>query len=364
MTKAAPHSLSPCCSATALFDDPGEISPATAAPSATGEASDLCDASCKCGVPRTLKPHGADGPMAHGPSAPIFPMREPGEMRRRSVARLRAEIRALEGNRTQWCAGAGLRGQDGCLQSGLASSPGRARFEPWTLGEAAFDDCLPGGCLDPAGLIELKPASHGDWPAAVRFAACLAMRRQCALAAHRQAPAPLLWCATSHFLAEHGKPYGPGLSDLGLAPETLILVDVAREADVLWALEESVRSKTLSVAMGLLKGVALTPSRRLGLAASAGETPVVLLTSPSSPPALSAPLRLRLQSAPSGPHPFDARAPGATRIRLTLERCKGAPAMVEARSFDLEWCNVTYRFRMAADVVDRAFRATQSGQRA
>jgi protein ImuA len=223
---------------------------------------------------------------------------------------------------------------------------------------------LPGGCFDPAGLIELKPESHGDWPVTLMFAACLAIRRQRFASDHRKSPAPVLWCTTSHFRAEHGGLYGPGLIHLGLSPETLILVDAPREADALWAIEEGMRSKTLSLVIGLIKEAGLTPSRRLGLAASAGETPALLLTSPSSPPAPSAPLRLRLQRLPAAPDVLNVRAPGTTRLRLTLERCRGAPAMVEGRVFDLEWCDVTYRFRMAADVADRASRAPQAGQRA
>jgi hypothetical protein len=245
----------------------------------------------------------------------------------------------------------------------FATSPAAVR-EVWTLGEATFDACLPGGCLDPAGLIELKPMSHGDWPVTLMFAACLAVRRQRVASAYRKASAPVLWCTTSHFRAEHGGLYGPGLMDLGLSPETLVLVDASRETDALWAIEEGLRSKTLSLVVGLIKEAGLTPSRRLGLATSASETPALLLTSPSGPSAPSAALRLRLQRAPAPSHPLDARAPGAARLRLTLERCRGAPAMVEERTFDLEWCDVTYRFRMAADVADRAYRAPQAGQRA
>lgn len=355
---------------------------AAATPSAVDEAPDQYDASCKRCVPRTPMPHGADAPDPQAASAPPLRSLDPKE-RRRLLARLRAEVRALEGNVTGWLAEPAARPDEPSPVPQSMEAAGHARAVPcqprpsvaasfsstvapgvWTLGEAAFDACLPGGRLDPAGLIELKPRSHGDWPVVLTFAACLAMRRQLAAGVSRKAAAPILWCATSHCRAEHGWLYGPGLVGLGLSPESLVLVEAAREADALWALEEGVRSKALSLAIGLLKEVGLTPSRRLGLAASAGETPALLLTLPSSPPAPSASLRLRLQRAPAGPHPLDARAPGVVRLRLTLERCRGAPAMVEARSFDLEWCDVTYRFRMAAAVADRAYRAPQAGQRA
>jgi protein ImuA len=223
------------------------------------------------------------------------------------------------------------------------------------------------------GLVELKPAGHDDWPATLAFAACLAKRRQLGVletqgeqeAAGRSASVkPILWCMTPRFAAEHGGLYGAGLAELGLSPCDAILVDAPREANALWALEEGLRSKTLSLAIGLMKEVALTPSRRLGLAAAAGLTPGLLLTLPSSPPAPSASLRLRLRRLSSAPHPFDPRAPGASRVRLTMERCRGASPASEALSFDLEWCDVTYRFRMAAQVADRSFAASSARQRA
>jgi protein ImuA len=297
------------------------------------------------------------------------------------LAGLRAKVRALEGNVASWSPEIFSTDAPSPLAHDKANSghPLRAsRYRQavvappvcpsatgaWTLGEASFDACLPDGCLDPAGLIELKPVSHGDWPVTLMFAACLAIRRQRVASDHRKTSAAVLWCATSHFRAEHGGLYGPGLIHLGLSPEALILVDAPRETDALWTIEEGVRSKTLSLVVGFVKEAGLTPSRRLGLATSAGETPALLLTSPSSPPAPSAPLRFRLQRLPAGPDVLNVRAPGTARLRLTLERCRGAPAIVEGRAFDLEWCDVTYRFRMAADVADRASRAPQAGQRA
>jgi protein ImuA len=307
----------------------------------------------------------------------------PQEERQKVLDRLRAEVRRLEGESAH-----SLTMPPSC-QSSLGSGaempgplPGESLHAPsnipapsfspsasagaWTLGEAAFDARLPGGCLDPASLIELKPGDHGDWPATLAFAACLVVRRlDAGRAGARQRPArPVLWCSTLPLVAEHGHLHGHGLAGLGLAPETLISVEAAREADALWTLEEGLRSGALSLAVGLLKEVDLTPSRRLGLAAAQGQTPALLLTLPASAPAPSAAVRLRLQRLPSAPHPLDQRAPGPPRIRLMLERCRHAPSAVETVSLDLEWCDVTYRFRMASGVGDRALAAPDTGDRA
>src|SRR5262249_58081546 len=47
----------------------------------------------------------------------------------------------------------------------------------------------------------------------------------------------VLWIAEDLSLAENGAPYGPGLDEIGIAPERLITVAAARERDVLWAME-------------------------------------------------------------------------------------------------------------------------------
>lgn len=346
------------------------------------------DAFCKRCVPRTRVSRGADGPDPLVPSAPPsrLSLQTAALDRRRLIESLGTQVRALEG---------GAAGERSCEPRGAEVSghaPGtihrprpdvsassfspfvpRAPADAWTLGEAAFDDCLPGGGLDTTGIVELKPGDYGDWPTTLAFALCLTVRRHLtspgtggsALGDGRNAPGKrVLWCTTPRFASEHGRLYGAGLDGLGLSPADLIMVDAPRESDALWALEEGLRSGGVALVVGLLKGVDLTPSRRLGLAASAGRTPGLLLTPPSSPPAPSASLRLRLRRLPGAPHPLDRRAPGAPRLRLTLERCRGSPLAAEALSLDLEWCDVTCRFRLVADVADRAHAAPGSWQRA
>ncbi len=361
--------------------------PAAPPPSAAEASVVPDDASCMRCVPRTRVSRGADAADPLASSAPpsrLFPQSVAID-RRRLLNSLGAQVRALEGEAARWLVGSA--DEPSCLPRGAETSghaPGtthRPRPDvfasplsplasaPWTLGEAAFDACLPGGGLDPAGLIELKPGDHGDWPATLAFAVCLAVRRQLGPldrksepdGARLMPPKPVLCCTTPRFTAEHGRLHGPGLAGLGLPSDAVIMVDAPREADALWVLEEGLRSGGISLAVGFLKEVDLTPSRRLGLAASAGRAPALLLTPPSSPPAPSASLRLRLRRLPGASHPLDRRAPGASRVRLTLERCRGASLAAEALSLDLEWCDVTYRFRLAADVADRAH-ATQDAR--
>ena len=65
--------------------------------------------------------------------------------------------------------------------------------------------------------------------------------------------------------------YGPGLAQAGLATERLILARARKPAELLWALEEGLRSGALAAAVGEPDGrLTLTASRRLQLAAETG----------------------------------------------------------------------------------------------
>ena len=73
----------------------------------------------------------------------------------------------------------------------------------------------------------------------------------------------VLWCTSSQFIREAGELYGPGLSALGLDPNQFLIVEAHKDSDVLWAIEEGLRSKTQALVIGCLDDVPLTPARRL-----------------------------------------------------------------------------------------------------
>lgn len=233
----------------------------------------------------------------------------------------------------------------------------------WTSGEPALDRHLPGGGLDAAAVHEIKPVAHGDWPAALAFAVGLAVRRRTWAIAQGLPPAPVLWCTTTAFVAEHGGLYGPGLAGLGLPPKALIVVEVPREADMLWALEEGLRSGAPGLVVGMMREIGLTPSRRLSLAAAASNTPALLVTHPAHAPAPATSTRLRLRRLPSPQASFDEKAPGRARLGLAVERCRGGSSFSQALTLELEWCHVTHRFHLAPSLADRAHAAPKARQR-
>jgi protein ImuA len=244
----------------------------------------------------------------------------------------------------------------------------RCPFDEWSLGAAQLDAVLA-GVLDPAAVHEIKPALAASevadwsavWAAARGFALALAVRRLHG----RQRDGPhtglVLWCQSRAHAVEFGRPYGPGLRALGLEPDRLLLVEPARAADVPWALEEALASGNLALVAGQLDEIALTPARRLALAAARTGTPCLLLTDPRAAAAAATATRWRVAPASSASHPLDPDAPGSARFELALERCRGRPPLADDLSLMLEWCDAAYRFRLAPVVADRAHAPRRSG---
>lgn len=257
----------------------------------------------------------------------------------------------------------------------------RGRAPAWSLGAAACDALLGEAGLAIGGVHELKAALSyvaaaeqdeagtgdatrsrrrrdppgvraGDRAAAVVFALALARRRLGEQALHG-GPPRILWCAPRRHSREIGRLYAPGLAAFGLAPERLMQIDSRHDGETLWAIEEGLRSGGLMLAVAFVDDVALTPARRLALAAEHHRTPCLLLTGARAPPVAATVTRWRIGRATSAPHAFDADAPGAPRLAVALERCRGQP-LAEERSFILDWSDEAFCFSVAAGLADRA----------
>jgi protein ImuA len=228
----------------------------------------------------------------------------------------------------------------------LETAGGQGGVVPF--GVAAIDRWLPGGGLPRIGIHEVI-AARG---AGAGFAAALAGRLGAGAGADL---GPVLW------VARQAELYGPGLARFGLAPERLILVQAGSESDLLWAMEEGLRTPGLVAVVGELHALDLTAARRLQLAAEAGGgTGLALRPEESQTGAGAACSRWRVKAWPSG----QGEETGWTCWRLALERCRGvagAPAdwIVECR-------DATGDFALAAETGDRPAaparpRATEAG---
>jgi protein ImuA len=242
---------------------------------------------------------------------------------------------------------------------------GASQAAAWTLGVPEIDQHLAGG-LNAAALHEVKGEGcgpvAGDWAAALGFALRLTLRRLDALAPRcAEARSRILWCWPSALAREFGRPYGHGLSALGLAASSCLFAETARAGDALWAMEEGLKSQSLALVIGVLPEVALTPARRLSLAAAGASTPCLLITDPRGPAAGSTVTRWRVSARQSAPHVFAASAPGAPRYAVALERCREGALMIEASSFVVEWSDETHRFRVAPRLAHRAHASRRTG---
>src|SRR5215469_14130796 len=81
------------------------------------------------------------------------------------------------------------------------------------------------------------------------------------IAGERRGGGTVLWCLSRPDL------YGPGLAAHGLDPARLVLVRAPRDAEILWAMEEGLRSTGLAAVVGEVGTLAAVASRRLQLAA-------------------------------------------------------------------------------------------------
>jgi len=161
-------------------------------------------------------------------------------------------------------------------------------------------------------------------------------------------PRPVVLAAPGVWLRENGRWFRDGLTGLGLADSRLLMIETRKEGEVLWALEEALKSRAVSGAVAAVDGVTLLASRRLDLAArEAGATCLLLRTAPAKDIS-AARRRWAVRSAPSAVHPFDDQAPGAMRLSLALTRSRGE----RPGEWLVEWDDETHRFRLAAGLAD------------
>jgi len=250
--------------------------------------------------------------------------------------------------------------------TGLAGDCGA----PLTLGNPVIDDALGGG-LSVGALHEIAAAREAETAAASGFALALAARRISLRGAPPISDLPaigsdararndesavsvltpgrnVLWIAEDLSLAENGAPYGPGLDGIGIAPERLITVAAARERDALWAMEEALRCRAVGMVIGEMRprGIDQVATRRLALAAAAGNAlGFILRTAPDDGPSAAA-TRWIIGAAPS-PHSGEGddgrHGVGPPRLLARLVRNRRG----HLGAWIVEWNSVEQRFELA-----------------
>lgn len=159
---------------------------------------------------------------------------------------------------------------------------------------------------------------------------------------------PVVLAATTAWLREQGRWFRDGLKMLGLPDDRLLMVEASRDGQILWALEEALRSNAVAGVVAAVDTLTLLASRRLDLAAREAKATCLLLRTREPKDISAARRRWRIVPAPSAPHPYDPDAPGAPRLKAVLTRSRGEPP----GDWILEWDDEAHRFRLAAGLAD------------
>lgn len=118
---------------------------------------------------------------------------------------------------------------------------------------SAMEDAFPGKVFPTGAVHEFLSPSYESATASAGFIAGLLSR----ILQHKGA---CLWIATKRTL------FPPALAAFGIEPDQVIFLDLVRESDALWVMEEALKCEALGAVVGEIREIGLTQSRRLQLA--------------------------------------------------------------------------------------------------
>ena len=206
------------------------------------------------------------------------------------IARLRAQIATLEQRPAL---------AENAAQGAAETEEGFLAAVPGLVQEVFVDDVRHAGAALGFALGQARALMSGDRPVTVYLQ----------LAAEGQ---------------ETGLPFGPGLKRFGIHPGALLLVRPADMADLLWSAEEALGCGAVAAVIADVgrpsTKLDFTASRRLSLRSGGSGGSMVFLHYGRWRQASAAQMRWHLVPAASARVPFDRRAPGNPRWRVTLER--------------------------------------------
>ncbi len=223
----------------------------------------------------------------------------------------------------------------------------------WDFGCAAIDETLPGRQLARNGLHDFTVMRGRDTPAMGRFVLALLRRFLDAepdmepVAGHGR-QGEIIWCQSSRNMHEHGRPYGPGLKALGLAPERLVIVSLHKERELAFVLEESLRSGAVAAVIGEGAPVGFTASRRISLACQEMTIPCLFLNTTGEHEASAATTRWRIAPAIGPPDKGDPRGPGLSSWSVSLIRARGGRAHPDNLPWTVFWNDETHSFNLVS----------------
>jgi protein ImuA len=145
-----------------------------------------------------------------------------------------------------------------------------------------------------------------------------------ALATQSAGDKPWLWVQDKQSRRRSGIPFIHGLPES--IRHNLYYIAAQTPEDALFAMEEGLKCAGLSFVIGELSGdpkvLGFTASRRLAVASEAHGVPLYLLRCNASRQLSAARMRWEVAVAPSLPHRWDNRAPGAAHCQAVLFRTR------------------------------------------
>ena len=101
-----------------------------------------------------------------------------------------------------------------------------------------------------------------------------------------------LWISSSRNL------FPPALKGFGIQPDRIIFIDVKKEREVMWALDEALKCAALTAVVGEIKEISFTASRRLQLAVEQSQVTGFIICNPRNLNATACVARWRISPLP------------------------------------------------------------------
>lgn len=109
---------------------------------------------------------------------------------------------------------------------------------------------------------------------------------------------------TTVWISQSRKIFPPALNSFGVDPERFIFMNVTREKDILWVMEEALKCASLSAVIAEVRNLSFTESRRLQLAVEHSKVTGFTLRNAGNPGTTACVSRWQIKQLPS--EPFDS----------------------------------------------------------
>jgi protein ImuA len=157
---------------------------------------------------------------------------------------------------------------------------------------------------------------------------------------------------TSLWISSSRKLFPPALKNFGIDPDRFIFIDVQKEKDILWVMDEALKCGALTAVVGEMKEISFTASRRLQLAVEQSQvTGFVLHSNPHHAQRQGSKLnptacvsRWKITPLPSE-QVDDLPGIGFPKWRVELLRIRNGKSGV----WDMEWRNGEFQHASTTD---------------